>query len=74
MDDCPVGMDIANMMQALNRRAIYGQQLGQNWYNFATNTGKPKASECIQCGQCEEACPQHIAIIEELENCVDYFE
>ena len=26
-----------------------------------------KASECIKCGRCEQACPQHIQIRKELE-------
>ena len=31
--------------------------------------GKGKASDCLRCGQCEAACPQHLPIIELLEKC-----
>ena len=41
---------------------------GKRDYIIAT-TGKGKASDCIQCGQCEAACPQHLSIIELLEGC-----
>jgi hypothetical protein len=32
-----------------------------------------KASNCVQCGQCLEKCPQQILIPDELEHVVDLF-
>ena len=28
--------------------------------------GKKKAKECVKCGKCEQVCPQHIKIRDEL--------
>lgn len=42
-------------------------------YGIATY-GKGKASDCIQCGQCEDACPQHLGIIDYLKQCAERFE
>ena len=36
--------------------------------------GLKRANECIKCGKCEEACPQHIKIREELEKVVEALE
>ena len=42
-------------------------------YERATRDGG-KASDCLQCGQCEEHCPQHISIIETLQEAAELFD
>ena len=38
------------------------------------STEFPGASECIECGECEETCPQHLNISRELKKVVELFE
>ena len=39
-------------------------------YNIVTQ-GYGRASDCIRCGQCEAVYPQHLPVMELLENCRD---
>lgn len=73
MEDCPVSMPISSIMESLNRAALYGDEKGQSNYGFATRDGV-RASDCIQCAQCESACPQHIDIVHQLEVAASKFE
>lgn len=64
---CPQGIPIPSVFSAMNTQLIYGNlDRAKGSYGFATQN-KSKASDCIQCGQCESVCPQHISIIEELQ-------
>lgn len=73
MKDCPQELNISNIFEALNRGKMYGQPVGQNWYDFSTSEGR-KASDCIECGQCESVCPQSIAVIDKLHDAAEMFE
>ena len=42
------------------------------YYDRLTHTFG-KASDCVACGQCEKACPQHLSIIEDLKKVAEYF-
>ena len=73
MKSCPKDIRIAPTMEALNRAGMYGLDNGKGWYGFQTMAGG-KASECIQCFQCEAVCPQHIEIVGKLKKAAATFE
>ena len=73
MKECPMELNISGMMDSLNRASMYGTDNGKHWYGFSTSEGH-RASDCIQCAQCEDACPQHISIVEKLEHAAELFD
>ena len=59
VDGCPMSINIPGIFAAMNFLKVYGNQDGaKERYERATRDGG-KASDCLQCGQCEEHCPQH---------------
>lgn len=69
---CPMNIGISGTFTAENMLILYhdkAQALHQEQWLVAGH-GKKNASECIKCGKCEEVCPQHISIREELKKCV----
>ena len=69
-----MNIPIPAIFSARNKQMIFGMmERGQAEYERAT-AAKGNASDCIQCGQCEGACPQRINIIERLQECAGVFE
>lgn len=66
---CPMDIGISGSFTAMNYLTLYKDKamaVGQeNW--LVGGHGLKRANACIKCGKCEEACPQHIAIRENLE-------
>ncbi|HHY16879.1 MAG TPA: aldo/keto reductase [Firmicutes bacterium] len=64
---CPQGISIPGLFEAYNDAHIYNTlaNLSGNYQRFIENHGDP--ADCAECGQCEEACPQHLPIREHLK-------
>ncbi len=70
---CPMQIPIPDIFSARNRQLLWGQiEQGKAAYERAV-TGKNPASACLQCGQCERACPQQIDVIARLKSCAEVF-
>jgi predicted aldo/keto reductase-like oxidoreductase len=67
-DHCPEKVPIPKLMDAYNHKKLYGtkdkalDRLKWHW-----NVPPSAAGDCTECGQCEEACTQHLPIIERLK-------
>ncbi len=75
-EKCPQNIAIPKYFTLYNaeKQALNKLFSTQNIYynNYIKTHGK--ASDCIQCGQCEQACPQHIKITERLKDVAEVFE
>lgn len=67
---CPKNVDIPGTFAAYNRRASDGWFTGLREYYMCTTLRKDYtgAANCVECGKCEQHCPQHIEIRKELKN------
>lgn len=65
---CPRGIPIPDIFTVVNRRKGSPEFRTIREYNIVTQ-GRGRAGDCVRCGQCESACPQHLPIIRLLEDC-----
>ncbi len=72
---CPENIGIPETFTAMNKLTLYGNKAmaagGMVW--DIDGQGKLRADKCIQCGSCEDACPQSLKIVELLEKAVETF-
>lgn len=72
---CPMDIGISGSFTALNMYTLYKNYdlaKGREYFDVVMK-GHKKAAECIKCGACESACPQHIEIRKELERVAETF-
>ncbi|MBR5345655.1 MAG: aldo/keto reductase [Clostridia bacterium] len=67
-EGCPMSIPIPEIFAVYNRRTGSPHFRTVREYNIVTQD-RGKATDCIQCGQCEGACPQHLKIIDLLQEC-----
>lgn len=74
---CPQNVDIPGSFEAYNNHHMFADRNAGMFYLFRSGgfLGKPTmASQCVACGKCEKACPQHLSIIHDLKLVVKQFE
>ena len=72
-DGCPMNIPIPEIFSVANRQRGNEEFRSIREYTIAT-TDKGKASDCIECGQCVNACPQQIDVITRIKACAEQFE
>ena len=65
---CPAGVNIPEIFKVYNDASLSGwTEYGKTFYGLVAAHAGKDASNCVECGQCEEHCPQHIKIIQTLK-------
>ena len=76
VDGCPEEIAIPGYFALINNIERFGKSqrmISKVYYENLTQS-HGKASDCIECGQCEEHCPQHLSIIDYLKDVAIAFE
>ncbi|NCU25377.1 aldo/keto reductase [Candidatus Nomurabacteria bacterium] len=67
-EGCPMEIPIPRMMDSYNMKILSGEEQEiTNRLKYHWGIKAKLAAECIECGQCEERCTQHLPIIERLK-------
>lgn len=73
-DGCPEKISIPDLFACMNTKKHYHDWNADYYYNEVHTKNRGKASDCIKCGKCENACPQHLPIRDLLQEVAKEFE
>jgi len=73
VEGCPMNIPIPSLFRVYSNYKAYNNPNMRNEYNQYT-AEKGKASSCIECGACEDSCPQHLEIRSLLKTVAEAFE
>ncbi|MCR5451682.1 MAG: aldo/keto reductase [Lachnospiraceae bacterium] len=77
VDGCPMNIPIPNYFSLYNLEKQEVESKGwtpQGEYYSRLSETHGKASDCIECRQCEGVCPQHLPIVDHLKSVAGLFE
>ncbi len=69
---CPSGVAIPEVLELYNDAIMYDTGAAAARYSYGWMPEPQRAESCTQCGDCEELCPQQIAIPDWLEKIREY--
>lgn len=69
---CPSNVNIPLIFLHYNRSFMGNSEMFKKDYKAFLCSTKIDASNCTECGQCEESCPQHLPVIDKLKEAHEY--
>ena len=74
LPDCPENIPISGILDTINREMVYRDPTAAKFGYFWETQFGGKGSDCVECGKCEEVCPQQIKITELLKEAAAKYE
>ncbi|SFC88259.1 aldo/keto reductase [Butyrivibrio sp. YAB3001] len=71
---CPMNISIPELFACLNTKKVFNDWNQNDYYNEIVNKSGGSASSCVECGGCENVCPQHLEIRSLLKDVAAEFE
>ena len=72
-EPCPEGVNISEVFGSMNYHQVWDmkQYAKEHYAEIGVNPWIPgkRADACIECGTCEDKCPQNIGIMDQLKEC-----